>query len=127
MNILFICKYNRFRSKIAEACFNKINKNKKIKVKSAGIIQGFPVNPNVISIAKEFGLKINPHPHGISSKLLKWQDKIIVVADDVPIQILNKYKKEIIVWKIKDTKEDNKEAIRKIIKSIFIHVDKLNF
>jgi len=27
MKIPFICKYNRFRSKIAEAYFNKINKN----------------------------------------------------------------------------------------------------
>ena len=26
MNILFICKFNRFRSKVAEALFNKLNK-----------------------------------------------------------------------------------------------------
>ena len=27
-NILFVCKYNRFRSKVAEAYFNSLNKNK---------------------------------------------------------------------------------------------------
>jgi protein-tyrosine-phosphatase len=34
MNILFACKHNRLRSKVAEALFRKYNKNKKIKVKS---------------------------------------------------------------------------------------------
>ena len=36
MKILFICKYNRFRSRVAAAYFKKINKNSKIKVESAG-------------------------------------------------------------------------------------------
>ena len=39
-SILFVCKYNRFRSRVAEAYFKKINKNKNISVKSAGIIKG---------------------------------------------------------------------------------------
>ena len=40
--ILFICRHNRFRSKIAEGYFNKINKN--VKVKSAGIFIGNPLD-----------------------------------------------------------------------------------
>ncbi len=30
MNIIFVCKYNRFRSRVAEAYFKKINKDKNI-------------------------------------------------------------------------------------------------
>ena len=40
MKILFICKYNAFRSKVAESYFNKMNKNKKIKAFSRGFIMG---------------------------------------------------------------------------------------
>ena len=40
MKILFICRHNRFRSKIAEAYFNKINKNKNLIAKGAGIFPG---------------------------------------------------------------------------------------
>jgi len=38
MKILFVCKHNRFRSKVAEAFFNKLKKNKKIKAESAGLV-----------------------------------------------------------------------------------------
>jgi len=37
MKILFVCKYNRFRSQFAEKYFRRINKN--LKVSSAGIIK----------------------------------------------------------------------------------------
>lgn len=40
MKILFICKYNAFRSRIAEEYFKKINKNSKIQVISRGFIMG---------------------------------------------------------------------------------------
>jgi len=39
INILFICKHNLFRSQVAENFFNKLNKNKKYKSDSAGIIK----------------------------------------------------------------------------------------
>jgi len=44
--ILFVCKYNRFRSKTAEAFFNLLKHNKKIKAKSTGLIKGdYPLDP----------------------------------------------------------------------------------
>ena len=129
MKILFICKYNRFRSKIAEAYFNKINKNKKHKVKSGGIIIGsYPLDKEEIKVAREFGIKLRGRPKAVSSELLRWQDKIIIVADNVPKQIFKsrKYKRDIVVWKIPDVAKDTKEAIiRKIIKSIITRVDTL--
>ena len=116
MKILFICKYNRFRSKIAEAFFNKLNKNKKIKAESAGIIRGSPINKKIKNYAKEFKIKINSKPKGVTSKQIKKSDLIVIVADNVPKSIFKG--KEIKVWKIKDggSKGDkiNKNSIIKI-------------
>ena len=129
MNILFVCRYNRFRSRIALAYFNKINKNKNINAKSAGLIKGNPVSPYTVGIAKELGLDIKGKTQGLSSKLMAWQNVTVVVADDVPPQVFDrnkKYGKKVIVWKIQDVAEKNKSVIKKIIKSIMIKVDILN-
>ena len=130
MNILFICKYNRFRSRVAEAYFKKINKNKDIKIKSAGIIQGsYPIDEQQYKIAKEFEININGKPQGVSTELLKWLDIMVIVANDVPKKIFRdnkKYGKNTIVWKIKDENFGNEDNIRKIISKIIKKVDKLN-
>ncbi len=122
MNILFICKYNRFRSKIAEILFKQYNKNKELKVRSAGIIQGsFPLDKYEVAEAKKKGIILKGKPIGISSKLLKWQDVIVICADDVPSSIFSdneQYGKKIIVWKIKDNKTDKEGEIRNIISMI---------
>ena len=58
-NVLFICKYNRFRSKVAEAYFKNLIKeyDHEFKAKSAGIIRGqYPLDSNQIKIAKKFGI-----------------------------------------------------------------------
>lgn len=124
-NILFICKYNRFRSKIAEAAFEKLDKNKKYNVKSAGIIKGFPISKEIISEAEENGLKVKGKPKGISTDLLKWSDLVIITADDVPVYIFpKKYTKNLIIWKIRDVNGD-KESINEIIKIIKKKVEKL--
>ncbi len=121
MKILFICKHNRFRSKIAEAVYNKLNKNKLNNAKSAGIICGNPVAKIVIEIAKKHGLNIKNKPQGLSTELLIWGDIYVIVADDVPTEIFNNYKKfnkKLIVWKIKDTDEYNKKKIEEIMLDI---------
>ena len=85
MNILFVCRYNRFRSKIAEAYFKKISKNRRIKVKSAGIFIGsYPLDRIQVNLAKKFGIIIKGKPQGLSTDLLKWEDIIVNVANDVP-------------------------------------------
>jgi len=120
-NILFICKYNRFRSKTAEAIFNKINKDKTISVKSAGLIKGSPISKEIFEAVSEAGYKIKGKPEGISTDLLKWQDTMIIVADDIPKSLFKeniKYGKKLIVWNIPDSKTDTKEEIRKITKQI---------
>ncbi len=116
--ILFICKYNRFRSRIAEALFKKFNKNNNIKVKSAGIIKGeYPLDKTQVEVAKKLGINLFGKPKGISTDLLKWQDIIIIVADDVPSSIFNNksFGKKTLIWKINDVESNNQEEIEKII------------
>jgi protein-tyrosine-phosphatase len=131
LNILFICRANCFRSKIAEAYFKKINKNKSIKVKSAGIIPGYGLNKNQANAARELGIIIRGNSKGVNASLLKWADLLVIVADDVPPNIFDYEKRKkyikLITWKIKDVKssrdiEDNKRATKQIIKK----VDSLN-
>ena len=126
MKILFICKYNRFRSRIAAEYFKKINKNKKIRINSAGLIKGSPVNPEVIKIAKQFGINISGKTKGLSSDLLKKQDLIINVANDVPNSIFKSKVKKIILWKIPDVTKVEKKQIIKIINQIIKKTKEFN-
>ena len=129
-NILFVCRYNRFRSRVAEAYFKKVNKNKNILVKSAGLIKGEPLNKTQVAMAssKEFGLDIRGNPQGLSSKLMIWQNITIIVADDVPPKVFDKnkkYVKKVIVWKIKDSKSgDDKKDVKRAIKEIIKKMDR---
>jgi len=113
INILFVCRYNRFRSRIAEAYFNQINKNKKIKAKSAGLIKGNPLSLKTVKLLKNMGIDISGNPKGLSSKLMAWQNYAIIVADDVPEQVFDrniKYCKKVEVWKIKDLEYENEKG-----------------
>ncbi len=133
MNILFVCRYNRFRSRVAEAYFKKINRNKNIHAKSAGIIRGsYPLDKNQVEVAKQMGIRISGKPQGLSTDLLIKTDLIIIVANDVPKRIFkyDGYKGKVIVWRVKDaTDTENKvlieKRINKIIKKVRRFVDKL--
>lgn len=126
MKILFVCKYNRFRSKVAEGFFNKLNKNKCITAESAGIFQGYPITEVVKELAKKFKIKITENPQTISENMLKEFDYIIIVANDVPASLFNHdFCKNVIVWKIPYTNAKDKEAIRKIFIDIENNVKNL--
>jgi len=100
--ILFVCKANRFRSKSAEALFNKYNEDKNNEVKSAGV-QLDVLNPFVAQ-------------NVINESLIKWADKIIITADNVSPDIFPKEKKE--VWLIKDASENDRAGIKRGIDDI---------
>lgn len=131
MNLLFVCRSNCFRSKVAEAYFNKINKNKNLKAKSAGLITGGKQSDCQIKTAREFGLDIKGKQNGISHGLLRSTDFLIIVADDVPRKIFNheknkKYIKRVLAWNIKDVKSSKDiKDIKRAIKQIMNKVDKL--
>ena len=128
-NILFVCKYNRFRSQVAEQFFKKYNKSKNIKVRSAGIFKGnYPLYPPQVESAKKFGININKKPETITMPLLTNSDLIVIVADDVPKEIFlyeGKYLQEVIVWKIPDNFDGNEKKLKDIIKNIELKVEKL--
>ena len=133
-NILFVCKHNRFRSRIAEEYFKKIKSNKNINVDSAGIIMSnSPLEKLQVNVSEDFGIKIRVKSKALSVNLIKKQDLIIIVADDVPKILFNSkayidFKKtKIIQWKISDDPGGtNYNKMRKIIKLIMKKVDKLN-
>jgi protein-tyrosine-phosphatase len=107
MNILFICKHNRFRSKIAEALFKQLNRNKKIKVTSAGLMKGTPISNRIKNITKKNKINITGSPKYISDEVLRKQDIIINVAYNVPGSIFREYKNaKTINWKIRDVHEN---------------------
>ena len=124
MKILFICKYNRFRSKVAEAFFNKLNKNKKNTAQSAGLIIEKHVHKNVLALEKLYNIKINKTPHSVTESVLENSDILIIAADNVPRQLFKNKAKKIIVWKIPDTTQDNKKRIKEIADQIKNKVSK---
>ncbi|PIN95071.1 hypothetical protein COU53_01065 [Candidatus Pacearchaeota archaeon CG10_big_fil_rev_8_21_14_0_10_30_48] len=121
MKIIFICKHNVFRSRVAEAVFKKHYKGKKWKVKSRGT---FPLNnglKNTINAVKEIGYNIKGNPKGMTYEDIITSDLIVIVADDVPKKLFDKYKKQmgkLIVWKIPDTKQSDTGSIQKISRDI---------
>jgi len=122
MKILFVCKHNRFRSKIAEAYFKKINKNRRIKVASAGVFKGYPTEPVVVKIGKKFGLNIPRTTKGLNEDEIYKTDLLIIVADNVPSLLFKGKVKKIIVWKISDTNQNNTKRIGEITKDIIKRV-----
>ncbi len=120
-NILFVCKHNRFRSKIAEAFFKKYNKNKEYVASSAGLFPGrYPLDERQIRVAGKFGIKLSGKPRPITTDLLVKTDIGIIVADNVPPGIFEaeKYGKKIIVWSIEDDHTGLEENIEPIIRRI---------
>lgn len=131
MNILFICKYNAFRSRIAEEYFRKINRNPNIKTASRGIIMGGNSDSDQQGIAKKLlGINIAKRkPMPLTLQELIKADKIIVVANDVPEIIFNyqnaPLQKKLVIWKIKDEQKRNKNNIKNIALQIKDKVEEL--
>jgi protein-tyrosine-phosphatase len=132
MRILFVCKYNAFRSRIAEEYFNKINKNKRITAISRGFIYGGDADIEQQILAKELlGVNIaKRNPLQITLEDMKNSDMIIVVANDIPRRMFDyksyKFIKKVRFWKIKDEQYKDKKNIKRIMFGIKRRVDKLN-
>ena len=132
MNILFICKYNVFRSRVAEEYFKKINKNPEINVISRGFIIGGKSDKEQRYISKELlGINIGERdPMPLRLQELIESDLIIVVANDIPKIIFNYQSMprtdKLIIWKIKDEQKRNTRNINRIVLNIKRKVDDLN-
>ncbi len=120
-NILFVCKHNRFRSKVAEAFFKKYNRNKNYFAYSAGLLPGkYPLENTQVNVAKSFGINLEGKPKPATMDLLMKMNIVVIVADNVPPKILSnkKYNREEKVWKIRDVSTNNYEDIAKVIAQI---------
>ncbi|MDO8556044.1 MAG: hypothetical protein Q7R96_02615 [Nanoarchaeota archaeon] len=125
--ILFVCKFNRFRSQIASGWFNKLNTNKNYFATSAGVIKGSSIGVEVKDYASKNKLKLSS-PRGLERSWLNSQDMIVIVANDVHPSIFKTLKsvgKRIVVWKINDVNESGKGEFMLTINKIKSRVQKL--
>ena len=124
--ILFVCKYNRFRSQIAEQFFKEYNKDKNISARSAGIFKGlYPLDKTESNSAKEFGIEIKKEPEAISIEVLRNIDVVVIVANDVPKELFlyeGRYLQEVEKWEIPDNFDGNQDRIKRIIRKIELKV-----
>lgn len=127
MRILFICRHNVFRSRVSESYFKKINKNKNIKVKSAGIFKGTGLSSNQVKAIRKKGIPKLTKPKTMSVKKLKKTDLIILTANDIPISLFNNksYIKKVINWNIPDVLTNNYNEAKKSVNLITKKVKKL--
>jgi len=129
--ILFVCKHNRFRSRVAEAYFNKIKPRKNIATRGGGLIVGtYPLDKTELIAAKKLGLNINGKPQALTMQKIIWADLTIIVANDIPSSLFDyyrkRYKKNIIIWQIQDiTPGQGVKDAEVIIKKIMLRVDDL--
>ena len=127
--ILFICKYNKTRSQMARAIFDKLNKNKKIKADSAGIISAEgdeELSRDIDSVFRKHGLR-RRKPKQLSTDLLNKQNIIVIVADDVPPMLFSSQKKlgiKIMSLKIKDGWKYKEKTRRERFEKVYLDIEK---
>jgi len=127
LKIIFICRHNVFRSRVAEAYFKQINKNKNLEVSSGGLIKGRYNSKNQILAMKQEKIKLISQPKNITTDLLEKQNLTIIVANDIPISLFNNktYNKKVIAWKVPDVLNNNFEESIKTIRLIKNKVQQL--
>jgi protein-tyrosine-phosphatase len=128
MKILFICKHNRFRSKVSECIFNSLNKNPQNHAESAGLLMDTLrpyIENNVVRIMKEKGYEISGIPRQLTRVLAENFDMIIIVADNVEKEFFKDFKGKIIQWNISDCDACDVNSITKIVGEIEIRVKEL--
>ena len=127
--ILFVCKYNRFRSQIAEQFFKKYNTKKNIYERIAGIFKGlYPLDKTESNLAKEFGIEIKKEPETISINFLKDINMVVIVANDISKELFlydGRYLQEVEKWEIPDDFDDNEKKIKRIIRKVELNVKNL--
>jgi protein-tyrosine-phosphatase len=96
MKVLFICKYNAGRSRMAAAFFNKFSKKNEAFSRGIGQNPKLPASRKGIettaAVMKELGIKIPLRlGKGVTKKDVENADKVIVLLDSKQIHILPKY------------------------------------
>jgi protein-tyrosine phosphatase len=121
--VLFVCKHNRARSKIAEVIFNKLAEERGIdaRAESAGLLldEKLPfVAESVIKLMAEKGYKIGGKPMQLTFRMLDNFDTIVIISEGFDEKMFDNFKGKIFIWKIKDASSSDLTGIRKIIDEI---------
>ncbi len=130
--IIFVCKHNVFRSRIAEEYFKKINKNPNVEAVSRGLVMGGNSDAEQREISKKL-LNVDIAKRGpipLNFGEMARADSIFVVANDIPGIIFDyqkiKIQAKVIIWKIPDEQRRNKKNITRIVLMIKRKVEELN-
>ena len=126
MNILFLCKANLFRSRMAHEFFEMYNKNNNHIVDSAALIYDFKTpHKLVINAMKEINVDIsNKNPKKVNQDLIDWADLIVLMFPDLeePLKKFEVADKIIEIWEIEDivTSSNDDDRLSEFIKSRII-------
>jgi len=112
--VLFVCGENAGRSQMAEAFANHYGKGKLVAL-SAGVMLADRVNPLVVEVMREKGIDISMNkPKLLTTEMVEEADKIITMGCGVekfcPAPLL----KNVIDWRLEDTKDKPMEKVRQI-------------
>ena len=106
--ILFVCKFNRYRSNVALALFNKYNKNSNIVAKASGVVQGPPVLDKMERVANEFGISLERKPKVLTEYDYSWADLVITIGKDLPASVFEHIAgvpRKVISWELADVEQ----------------------
>lgn len=110
--VLFVCVENSFRSKIAEAYFNKYAPEGWIAI-SAGTMPAMSVHPNVVKLMAEEGIEISNHrPRLLTKELQEQSDLAVIVCSGTSCPVV--YSRKIETWNIPDPSDMSIDEARKI-------------
>lgn len=129
--ILYVCKHNVFRSRIAE----EYAKQRGLDADSAGLIPCGTILPEELPVqarvAKEFGIDLYFKPKPVTLEMLTKVSKLVIVAKDVPKEIFNnpayQLDGKIEHWMLPDVRsgsleEDSRRIIEQIIKQVDLSI-----
>jgi len=129
MKILFVCKYNRFRSKVAEGYLKSKVVDGNFSVASAGLIPSINgMEKRELKVVNKFGIEIHGKPQGLNTRKIFASDLIVIVADNIPKRLFrfHNHKLRVLKWRIKDFNPgESEEEIEEIVKQIIKKVDRL--
>ncbi|MFH1501256.1 MAG: low molecular weight phosphatase family protein [archaeon] len=111
MKILFLCWSNVFRSQMAEAFFEKYNKNTRWKVESAAIVAPHEkMHALVVKAMAEVGIDLSKKKSKkVTKEMLDSADRIILMSPDLQELLNEKYRGEVETWNIPEIKAKETE------------------
>lgn len=128
--VLFVCKHNRFRSKVAEAFFNKFvrENGKKAVCESVGFLldlkSPFVAGSVKLAVEKRGAKILRDEPRQITLPGIEGFDLIVCLTDSVNKDFFCD-RAPVEIWNIDDTSADDFEGIERIVENIEIKVEDL--